>query len=140
MIPGDGVKRSALRQSIGNDATADLQLGILTTAGGYRKILLAVNGIRRGRGNARCRHRAFPQELARQLVERADLVVVDSCGVEKDAAFRDDSTTIVLTAGGGVIQLRIITERNLPDIATRVETQRIQRSPRRADRRVAIWV
>lgn len=33
----------------------------------------------------------FPQELARQLVERADLVVVDSCGDEKDAAFRDDS-------------------------------------------------
>src|ERR1700722_10750087 len=135
-----GYRDRALRQSIGNDATADLHLRILTTAGGHRKILLAVNGIRRGRGNARRRHRVFPQELPRQLVERADLVVVDSCGDKKDAAFRHDSPTIVLTAGGGVIQLRIITEWNLPDISTRVEIQRIQRSPRRADRRVAIRV
>jgi len=31
-IPGDGVKRSGLRQSIGNDAATDLHLGILTAA------------------------------------------------------------------------------------------------------------
>src|ERR1700759_2682200 len=102
----DGVTRSVpLRQSISKDAAAGLHLGILTGAGGDRKIRLALNGISRARGNARCRHRVFPQELARQLVERADLVIEDSCGDEKDAAFRDDSPTIVLTAGGGVIQL-----------------------------------
>src|SRR5690606_41069754 len=80
------------------DVNAALLLAGLTVAREHDEKLPTVYFIHRGRRIRRERANRFPQQLARQHVERAQLTIVVRRADEQEAAFRDDRTAVVLAA------------------------------------------
>ena len=116
---------------------------VLAAAAGNHDVLPAVHHVGGWRGIPGKRQRRLPQQFARQLVERAQLAIEIGGGDEEQAAGGDDGPAVVVAAGVAQAlrdELGIFAERNLPANRAGVEIDRVQRAPRRRDRRIAVRI
>ena len=116
---------------------------VLAAAARDDDVLPAVDHVGRRRRVAGRGQRRLPEQLAGQLVVGAELLVEVRRADEQQAARGDDRAAVVVAAGVGQPlrgQLGILAERDLPADRAGVEIDRVQRAPRRRDRRIAVRI
>src|SRR5262249_46770404 len=115
----------------------------LASTARYDHVLATVCFVHRRRGVARKRKRRLPQNLSATLVEGPELVVEVRSADEQQTSSSHHAAAVVLASGrlhSPSDKRRILAKRNLPDDLASLQIYRIERSPRRRDRGVAVLI